>query len=178
MDITDILHQDGIENPPGLATMHGIALIADFTTIQKVDGLQDVGATVTSVGSITDPHVFATGKCMRKLYGTENKGEHKEEKVGDSFDSQTAKDTGTLMVPGSDATLNGLARLVNCNIGLLFTQEADGTVRQHGSEAFPCHFNMTYASGNNEGYRGYTLTWQCYRPSTIYTSGLNFTPAT
>lgn len=147
-----------------------------FTTIQKAAGLQDAGATISTIGQIATPHVFATTKCMKKFYATENKGEHKTEIVGDP-DSQGAKDTGTLMVPGSRADLNGMSRLLNCSVGLLFTQEADGTIRQHGSEAFPCHFKMVYGSGNNEGYRGYTLTWVCYGPAPIYTPGLNFTPA-
>ena len=176
VELLDILHPGGVENPSGLSTMHGIAFLEDFTTIQKAQDLSDVGATLAGIGKIATPHVFTIGTCMKKLYGTENKGEHKNDVVGDS-DSQAVKDTGTLMIPGSKDTLNGTARLVNCSLGLLFTAEADGTVRQHGSERFPCHFKMAYATGNNEGYRGYTLTWTCYGPSSIYTGGLNFTPA-
>jgi hypothetical protein len=174
--LLDILHPGGVENPSGLATTHGIALFADMTTVQKAPDLSDGGATLLTIGKIATPHVFAAGKCMLKLYGTENKGEHKDDVVGDT-DSQAIKDTGTLMIPGSKDSLNGTARVLNCTTGLLFTEEADGTVRQHGSERFPCHFKMAYATGNNEGYRGYTLTWTCYGPSAIYTSGLNFTPA-
>ena len=174
--IVDMLHQDGVENPSGLATIHGVALISDFDTIIKAPGLQDVAATISTIGVIGTAHTFATGKSMKKIYGTENKGEAKDDVVGD-IDSQSSKGSGTLLLPGSRADLNGMKRLLNNSIGLLFIQEADGTIRQFGSEAFPCHFKMSWASGNNESYRGYTLTWTNYGGSFIYTPGLNFTPA-
>lgn len=176
VNLVDMLHQDGVENPSGLATIHGIALISDFATIQKAPALTDVGATAATVGVIGTAHTFVSTKCMMKIYGTENKGDAKDDVVGD-IDSQGSKGSGVLMLPGSSAVLNGSKRILNNAIGILFIQEADGQIRQYGSLAFPCHFKMNYASGNNEGYRGYTLTWTNYGGSFLYTPGLNFTPA-
>ncbi|MGY0037649.1 hypothetical protein [Pedobacter sp. NJ-S-72] len=58
VDIVDLLHTDGAENPSGLATMHGFALLSDFTTVQRPKDLGEVGATITNISSIDTPHVF------------------------------------------------------------------------------------------------------------------------
>jgi hypothetical protein len=176
LDLIDLLHQDGVENPSGLGAIHGIALLSYMTTIQKADDLNTVGATMDTIGSIATPHVFAVGKCMKKVYSSENKGDAKDDVVGDP-DSQNSKATVTLMVPGLTPEYHAARRMYNSAIGLLFVQQADGIVLQYGSERFPCRFKVAWASGNNEGYRGYTITATCYGPSVIYTSGLNFTPA-
>ncbi|HVW97509.1 MAG TPA: hypothetical protein VHA56_16165 [Mucilaginibacter sp.] len=175
-DIVDMIHQDGVTNPSGLATMHGIALLGYFTTIQKPDAVDEDDATGTTVGSIATAHVFEAGACMKKLYGTENKGEAKDDVVGDK-DSQNGKGSFTIMLPGSKADYIADRKLLNASIGIAFITMADGQVLQYGSEDFPCHFKVTWGSGNNESYRGYTITGECYGDSVIYTPGLNFTPA-
>jgi hypothetical protein len=176
LDIVDMLHQDGVPNPSGLASMHGIALMSDFTTVQKPADIDDVGATGLTVGSIATAHVFATTKCMRKLYGSENKGDIKDDTVGDP-DSQNAKAITTIMVPGLKADFIAQKKRLNASLGILFVTQSDGQVVQQGSELFPCHFKVTWGSGNNEAYRGYTIVATCYGDSVIYTPGLNFTPA-
>ncbi|RVU01097.1 hypothetical protein EOD41_10815 [Mucilaginibacter limnophilus] len=178
LDIVDMVYQDGVPNPSGLATMHGIALMSYFAAagIKTPDAINDGDATAASVGAISTPHVFAVGKCMKKLYGTQNKGEAKEEAVGDE-DSTATKSSITIMVPGSTAEMNAMKKKLNASHGLLFVSQADGQVRQYGSELFPCHFRVSWGTGTNESYRGYTITATCYGDSVIYTPGLNFTPA-
>jgi hypothetical protein len=176
LDLIDLLHQDGVENPSGLGIMHGVALLGYFITLNKPDDFTTMNATTTTISTIATPHVFATGKCMKKIYGTENKGDVKEDVVGDP-DSQNVKNTVTLMVPGLTADYHTQRRLLNAALGILFVTQADGKVMQYGSAAFPCHFKVAWASGNNEGYRGYTITATCYGASALYTGGLNFTPA-
>lgn len=177
-DLVDLLHQDGVENPSGFATMHGIALMSYFTAtgIKKADDLNTDAATAASIGAIAVAHTFAANKCMKKLYGTENKGEAKDDVVGDT-DSQGAKYSVTIMVPGLKAEYNADKRLLNSSKGLAFITMADGTVVQYGSQKFPANFKVSWGSGNNEGYRGYSITISGYGDSVIYTPGLNFTPA-
>lgn len=176
--VVDLLHQDGVENPSGLATLHGFALLGYFAAagIKKADDLNSAGATNTSIGSIITPHVFSQGNCMKKIYGTENKGEAKEDVVGET-DSQATKSSITISVPGVKADYHGTKRLLNASIGLAFITMADGQVMQYGSERFPCHFKVSWGTGNNESYRGYTITITNYGDGALYTPGLNFTPA-
>jgi hypothetical protein len=178
VSLVDLLHLDGTPNPSGLTTMHGIALMAWFAAagIQKPDKLDGADATNISVGSITTPHTFIATKCMKKAYSSENKGDVKDDVVGDP-DSQTGKCTGSLMVPGVKAEYITAKKLYNCSLGIAFVTLADGQVMQYGSEDFPCHFKVTWGSDKNEGYRGYTITFTCYGDGILYTPGLNFTPA-
>jgi len=174
--LVDLLPPNGAENPSGLATMHGVALLPDFLTLQAADDLATVGATKDTIGSISAAHVFNTGKCMTKIYGTENMGDVTDAVVG-SPDSQGGKITVTLMCPGLTSDRQFMKRMLNSAVGILFTTQADGQVLQHGSELFPCHFKVSWKSDKNEGYRGYTIEASCYGNSVIYTPGLNFTPA-
>lgn len=176
VDIVDLLHVDGTENPSGLATMHGFALLSDFATIQRPKDLNDVGATVLNIASISTAHTFLTGKSMKKLYGTQNKGTGGYEPVGE-VDSISNKAKFTLSFPGSKAESDGMARILNNSNAIFFIQETDGIVRQYGSERFPAKSKVKYDTGNNEGYRGYTIEVEAYGQAVIYTPGLNFTPA-
>ncbi len=175
IDIIDLLHTDGTENPSGLATLHGFALLSDFTTLQRPKDMSEVGATLANIASIAAAHVFPTGKCMKKLYGTQNKGTGGYEPMGEA-DSMGFKSKFNLSLPGSRAEADGMARVLNNSNAIFFIQETDGIVRQYGSERFPCKTKVKYDTGNNEGYRGYTIEVEAYGQAVIYTPGLNFTP--
>lgn len=178
LDIVDLLHPDGTPNPSGLGQLHGYAIFPDFAPngIKKPAAITDADVTAAAAGSIATAHTFAAGKCMKKLYGTVNKGEAKDDSVGDD-DSENSKGTVTIMYPGSKKELLGIKRRLNGLHGLAFISLADGQVLQYGSELFPAHFRASWASGTNEGYRGLTITITSYGDAVEYTPGLNFTPA-
>jgi hypothetical protein len=177
LDAVDLLHTGGIDNPGGVATMHGYAMLGDITTLQAPDKLNAAAATLESVGSIATPHVFGTGKSMKKVYGTENKGSVDVKQTGE-LDGGGARSEFKFWHPGSKAKVDGWARMMRNNICIFFAQEADGTVRQIGNAQFPAHVSVNYGTGaNNDGYRGYEVTVKAYGEAPIYTPGLNFTPA-
>jgi hypothetical protein len=175
LTIADLLHQD-VPNPSGLATMHGIARLSEMTTVQAVDDLTKVGATNITVSTIVTPHVFAPTFCMKRVYGSENKGDAKDDVVGDP-DSQNSKGTVVIMIPGLKADYIAAKKQYNSMLGLVFVTQADGQVLQYGSDRFPCRFKVSWQSDKNEGYRGYTITATCYGDAVLYSPGLNFTPA-
>ncbi|MGY0037648.1 hypothetical protein [Pedobacter sp. NJ-S-72] len=112
---------------------------------------------------------------MKQLYGTQNKGTGGYEAIGE-HDSMGFKSKFTISFPGSKAEADGMARILNNANALFFIQESDGIVRQYGSVRFPAKSKVKYDTGNNEGYRGYTIEVEAYGQAVIYTSGLNFTP--
>lgn len=174
--VTDLLHTNGTANTPGVATLHGYAGLEDITTLKAPKAVGDVGATIANIASITEAHVFAVGKCMKKIYGTENKGKGGYAPVGEK-DSMGYKASAELSHPGSKPEADGLAKIFSSWTGLVWIKEADGIVRQYGSQEFPASIKVTYDTGNNEGYRGYKLEITAYGQAVIYTPGLNFTPA-
>ncbi len=177
MDLQDLLHVNGVPNPSGLATLHGVANIEDITTLQAPAAqIGDLASTAITAATIATAHVFATGKCMHKLYGTQNKGKGGYAPVGE-VDSEAQKGTAELYHPGSKATADALALKYTNWSGLVFIAEADGTIRQYGSAAFPARIKVTYDTGTNEGYKGYKIDVMAYGLPFIYTPGLNFTPA-
>ncbi|MBE7177728.1 MAG: hypothetical protein INR69_15070 [Mucilaginibacter polytrichastri] len=176
VEITDLLHPDGTENPSGLSTLHGYALLSDFATIQRPKDLHEADATLANIAAIATAHVFKAGKSMKKVYATQNMNEMSFEPVGEE-DSIGQKGTVTLKHPGSKKEADGLARLLNSSNTIWFIQETDGKVRQFGSERFPAKARVAYATGNNEAYRGYTITITAYTAGVLYEPGLNFTPA-
>lgn len=176
MDLVDLLHPDGVENPGGIASISGFALIGDFETIQAVKGLKDVGATLENVSQIAVPHVFKPGKCMIKVYCTQKKGTVKSDAVGD-WDGIGKKTTTSVFIPGIDAKVLGTVRLIECSNGIVFAQMSDGTIMQIGSERFPAKAKGSFDSSDNEGVRGTTITFETYERLIEYLPGLNFVPA-
>jgi hypothetical protein len=177
MDLVDLLHINGVPNPSGLATLHALANIEDIVTLQVPTALVGTtGSTAVAVATIATAHVFATGKCMYKLYGTQNKGKANYAAVGE-VDSEALKGAVELFHPGSKATADALALRFTNWMGLAFIQEADGTIRQYGSAYFPARLKISFDTGNNESYKGYKMEIMCYGLPTIYVPGLNFVPA-
>ncbi|MBS7565143.1 hypothetical protein KHS38_12080 [Mucilaginibacter sp. Bleaf8] len=176
ISIVDLLHANGSNNPSGLATLHGYANLEDIKTVKTPKNPGDVGASLENIATITEAHVFNVGKCMSKLYGTENKGKGGYAPVGEK-DSMGYKASAELSHPGSKPVADGLAKVFSSWNGLVFIKEADSIVRQYGSPEFPASVKVTYDTGNNEGYRGYKLEITAYGQAVIYTPGLNFTPA-
>lgn len=177
IDAVDLLHPGGIDNPGGTATIHGYLQLEDITTLQKPDDLDDSDATLESVGGITTAHVFKAGKSMKKFYSTENKGSVDVKQTGE-IDGSGARAEGKVWHPGSKAQVDGWVRRMRNKPFIWFMQEADGTVRQIGSERFPAHLSVNYGTGaNNDAYRGYEVTVKAFGEAPIYSPGLNFTPA-
>lgn len=175
MNLVDLLHPDGVENPGGIATLHGFARIADMLVIQKTKELTDPDATPVNVAQIDVPHTFKPGKSMIKLYSTQNKGTLKSAVVGD-YDGIGKKTSGELFLPGLTAASLGNSRLLENTNGILFVDMSDGQVVQVGSERFPAKCKTDFDATNNEGLRGTKIMFETYERMTIYTPGFNFTP--
>jgi len=176
MDLVDLLHPDGVENPGGIASISGYALLKDFKTIQEVKRLDDVGAMLENVSQIITEHEFNTGKCMIKVYCTQKKGTLKSEAVGD-WDGIGKKTSVSVFIPGMDAKILGTVRLIECSNGIFFSQMSDGKIMQIGSERFPAKAKGSFDAADNEGVRGTTIMLETYERLIEYVPGLNFVPA-
>jgi hypothetical protein len=176
MDLVDLLHPNGVENPGGLATLHGFSQVDDFLLIQKTKELTDPDATPENVSQIDNAHIWKPGKCMTKLYCTQKKGSLKSAVVGD-FDGIGKKSTVAIFFPGLAAKTLGLSRLVENSNGIFFTQMSDSQIVQLGSERFPAKAKCDFDAADNEGVRGTMINFETYERLIIYTPGLNFVPA-
>lgn len=177
MDEVDLLHPNGAPNLPGLGQLHGYSSLDDLATVQKPVDFDDVGATPETIATIATPHVFKSGKAMKKLYGTESKGKNAVAAASDD-DSSGLTSTAELNHPGSKAIADGLMLYFSTWSGLVWIKEADGTVRQYGTADLPARIKVSYDNPGNTGYRGYKLEIKSYGVACIYTPGLNFTAAT
>ena len=154
---------EGQDNMGSIQTTVFYAALSDFESLKPINPNP---TNFSEAVQISAKHVFKAGKGFKRLYSTEEKGMLEDESVGET-DSKSFRNKLKIFHPGTKIQALGFARWAN-NTGLiLLAKEADGQIRQIGSEGFPARIetNNITTGETAEGPKGMTMEASCPSPT-------------
>ena len=176
MDLEDVVWPNGQNNDGGLATVLYVARASDFTTIRWIP---DAPASLEEKVTITTDHVFASGKCFKKISCTLEKGQLVST-LGGERNSHSYENMATIAQPGNKKLMLGLLEEFKNDDLIVLVKELDGQVRQLGWEDVPAHLDTgeTTTGTAVTDFKGSTLTFKSIgRIAPVYEGEILLTPA-
>lgn len=176
LDLEDVVWPNGQNNDGGLATVLYVARKSDMTTIRWVpDSPADLEAKVT----ITTDHVFASGKCFKKVSCTLEKGQLVSNLVGER-NSHSFENMATVGFAGNLKKALGLLEEFKNDDLIVLVKELNGQVRQLGWEDVPAHVETAETTTGQAvaDFKGTNLTFKSIgRIAPVYEGAIQLTPA-
>lgn len=178
MNAENIMFDQGQCNEGGLGGFLYYAPVDDFATIPAPATSEDA-TSLEEAGSITDPYVFKTGKCFKKLYCTLETGEVRFGMVGPR-DSKSFEQIAEVSYPGNDKKFIGFLHTNANGRFIIIAKERNGRLRVVGTEDFPAHFDDAQGSSGKASADGRKTTMMfkssaCYPPP-VYEGEVQLTP--
>lgn len=165
---------DEAVNMGGTKQWIAYAPVRDFLVMQTTTPSTTPDSTV----DITTTHTFITGRCMKKLYCTIDKGQAGNVGQGE-IDGKSWAQSAKIFIPGADSLSLGTANIMQNDRLIFFIPMPDGTVLQIGSADFYASIDAKFGTGTNKtGIRGTEFDISSMQPAPlVYKGTLNFTPA-
>jgi len=161
-----ILWGDGQQNMGGIQTTCYYAPLSSFASVKTVPSL-DTNPSLEASVTITGTHTFKNPatKGFWKLYCTEDAGMLESEGVGEK-DGRSFRPRLKVFIPGGQKEAAGFLNWVNNTGGIFLAKDAEGRVRQVGTEQYPAKVEEGSESTTEtaDGRKGITLTVSCASP--------------
>jgi hypothetical protein len=161
----------GKENPGGIGSFVWYSPTSRFTTIQQPANMA-TATTPADLAKVTANHAFPANTGFLKFYCTQQKGEG-------SFTNSAEVDASggfyevMLFVPGTDATTEGLLRMMKGDDLIFIIPMADSVNHQVGTGGFPAKL-QEYKFGtaqNASGVRGTEVKIRAFQLGSILYEG-------
>jgi hypothetical protein len=137
MNLTDVLHSQGVDNMAGL---RNIAYFCAYDDIDVFPTPTGSPTTFAQKSTVTADFTFKEGKCWKKFYTTLEMGSIKSTMVGER-DGKSHENMAELSHPTNKPELLGFLEEMKNTPMVALVQETDGQIRIIGAPGLPAEIS-------------------------------------